>query len=355
MRLLPVVILLALVLLMSVISVASATTYLVPGDSAKIPVYYPYGTCWYFPAGDQVETTKLYDLPSYRDEDLSVCNLTAEQSQTMSEGVYDLVYTYPPRLLNHVTNAFKKDISWNDNHLVSVFATNHTIDETARQAQMIRSDLEGLIAVNNFDGLEQYLVEIQKPSIVVNSITALFYNELEIYGTSTFTNGTPIIIKVDEIDHIGMRDEKNFTFTTSVVRDPTHPVGTWRTVMKLDMPSMAPGWHDVNIYANDLVMTTRFPISQSWEPVPTPRQYINYFWNGSIKPVIITHNITVIETVIKVEERWHTATPTPSILDALNEPINYPFKPGENITSYVATVLIAALASIILWRDYKWK
>jgi hypothetical protein len=121
--------------------------------------------------------------------------------------------------------------------------------------------------------------------------------------------------------------------------------------MVIPLQQMPDGWHTVTATSHSIISTVRFPIYETWKPIPSPTQYINYFSNGDIKPDIVTvvQTVTVIQTI----EKWHTATPTPSITDVLGNTINYPYSPGEKIPEYVAIFCMIGIAAIVLMRDYK--
>jgi hypothetical protein len=124
--------------------------------------------------------------------------------------------------------------------------------------------------------------------------------------------------------------------------------------MQLPLQWMPDGWHVVTASSDGITSTARFPIYETWKPVPSPTQYINYFSNGSLVPVTVT--VTIIEPpVIETVEEWHTATPTPSITDAVNNTIDYPYSPGGSIPSWVGVLCVIVIVAIVLKRDYKVK
>jgi len=98
--------------------------------------------------------------------------------------------------------------------------------------------------------------------------------------------------------------------------------------------------------------TARFPIYQAWTPEPTPKQYINYFGNGSMKPDVVT--VKVVEFKTEYKDRWHTATPTPPITDALGDQVPYPYENGEVIASWMWWIsALVLLCGIVMLRGEK--
>jgi hypothetical protein len=83
--------------------------------------------------------------------------------------------------------------------------------------------------------------------------------------------------------------------------------------------------------------------------MPTPKQYINYFSNGSVKPDIVT--VTVVQIQTQIIDRWHTATPTPDITDALGGKIDYPYK-AEDFTpiAWPVGMLFVVVILVVVWR-----
>jgi hypothetical protein len=125
--------------------------------------------------------------------------------------------------------------------------------------------------------------------------------------------------------------------------------------MIIPIQTMPSGWHNATIYAGDLITTARFRVDlHEWTLGPTPTQYIKYLSDGSIAPVIVT--VTVPPVIITQEvDRWHTATPTPDITDALGQKIDYPYKPGDKLEGGVAIFAALVIAGIVLLRGSKWK
>ena len=122
--------------------------------------------------------------------------------------------------------------------------------------------------------------------------------------------------------------------------------------MNMPLQSMAEGWHELTATSDGLTSTVRFQVSESWNPSPTPVQYMNYFSNGSIKPDVLYFNTTITVIQTQMIDVWHTATPTPSITDALGGTIDYPYEPGKSLPEGVALVCMVGMAAIVLNRDY---
>ena len=123
----------------------------------------------------------------------------------------------------------------------------------------------------------------------------------------------------------------------------------------MPIQNMPPGWHEITIYAGSLVTTSRFKIDQrEWTPAPTPTQYVNYLSNGDIAPVTII--VTVMQTPeIRYQDRWHTATPTPDITDALGKKVSYPYAAGDVIPAWVGLVGLILIIGIVLAKGWKKK
>lgn len=321
--------------------------YIAQNDPASIQVVNDHGSCWIFPFSEKLEQTKLYDMPSGRIGNSSYCSLTSTQTANMKEGTYTLIYVYPAT----VNRKYMKDISWKDEKLVSIFSSVEPVNENGRQASMVLSDLKNMLK-GSTDKSEEYRIEIQAPIIEVSRIEGVTDVIIRITGTSNLKDKTPVTIKVDEWDHYAKGDSKTFTFNTVVVREGYSSIGNWSKDMQLPLQNMAPGWHDVTYYSGGLSGSTRFPIYQTWEPVPTPTQYINYFGNGTIKPDVVT--VVKIEKVIETKEIFIqlTATPTPDITDALGDKITYPYEKGESIPSYIGVILLLCLCGIVLTRGW---
>lgn len=332
--------------------VTASQFFIAKGDSAYVKVQNPYGTCWFFAKSDAPDFDKFYDMPSSEDGGgLTYCAITKDMSNAM-DGEYTLVYTHP---IVKDNKTVLKDVSWTDGKFVSVFADNPSIKPTG-SSRSAKDDLIAMISKHQIDGMMTYDLSVEDPYLHVNTIYGINSQSVKIKGTSNFQDGTKIKIIIDEQDHIAEKNLYDFTFYATVARPYSEIEGTFEDTMIIPMQEMHPGWHEVTVYSGDLVTTARFPLYEtSWTPFPTPTQYINYFGNGSIKPDVVTVEKTVIVT--KEIDRWHTATPTPPVTDALGNVINYPYKPEENTTIPVEWPVAAmvALAVIVLWRDYKWK
>ncbi|MDD3725414.1 MAG: hypothetical protein PHV83_07815 [Bacteroidales bacterium] len=329
--------------LLILISCASASPYYVAqGDSALIPFKHDNGTCWYF--GSSAQTPDLYDTPSVAIGNTTFCKITTDESSTM-QGWYDLVYTYPSKL-NNITPF--KDVRWSRSGLQSALSSSSFLDESGKQSQTVKSDLLNLIKTNGIDNYELSTISIDKPYITITRIEAKTDVIEHIQGYTNLQNGTTITIKVDEMERYALHDSANYTFQTEVIRPDNIALGTWDSDMMLPLQDMYPGWHNVNVYADDVTASVRFPIYQYWTPVPTPTQYINYFGNGSIKPDIVTVEVTVPVYINQTKYIQLTATPTPDITDVFGNTINYPYKPETTYPDSIGFVLLAMLAAVIV-------
>lgn len=333
-------------LLLLIAAVAASPFYTAQGDSANISFVHANGTCWYF--GNAGQDSELYDIPAVMYNNTTYCQLSSKLSGTM-QGTYDIVYTYPS-LINNVTPF--KDISW-DNGLKSVLAASKFVDESGKQSKTVKADLIDLITVNGIDNYETSQIIVDKPSLTIDRIEAKTDVIEHIQGTTNLQNGSIVTIKVDEMERYALHDYANYTFTTMVNRPDILALGTWECDMMLPLQTMSPGWHNVKVYSGDVQSTVRFPIYQYWTPVPTPTQYINYFGNGSIKPDVITVEVTVPVYITQKEYIQLTATPTPPILDALGNTIKYPYEKGTEISPSIGIVLLLLLAAIVLLKGGK--
>lgn len=344
--------LIAMLFALCVSPVLGAQFFVAKGDEASVVVQNPYGTCWYFPASDGLDTWRFYDIPSIEDVNgTTYCHITSQMSYAMT-GEYTLVYTSP---IVKDNKTVLKDISWNGKSIVSVFADvkSNTPDGGGNEALAM---LVSMVGEHKIDTTQQFTLSVDDPYIHVKTLYGVNQYVVRASGSSNFQDGTEVRIVVDEQDHIATHDVSNFTFKTTVSRPYTEIEGKWEAQMIMPMQEMAPGWHQVTIYSNDLITTARFPLYEtSWTPYPTPTQYIKYFGNGSIQPDVVTVERTVIVT--KEVDRWHTATPTPPVTDALGDIVEYPFNP-EKAASIPKEVILGAgivVAALVVVRDWKWK
>lgn len=340
------------VLLVFVTPVAASPIYITQNDQATIHVANPAGTCWYFPSSEKLEQTKLYDIPVWSCGGDPCCTLAPEQTANMQEGPYNFVYTYPSKIVGaDNTTSYIKDISWQDNSLVSVFG-NKT-DESGKQAASVLSDLKQLTSESRTDKYEENQLIIQAPSLTITRQEPINDHLIRVSGTSNMANDTVVKIEIDKSDHEVLGDTAKFTFTDArVTRNAEDPSGVWSSAVNISISNLSPGWHETTASANGLITTARFPINSvdvAWTAMPTPKQYVNYFSNGSIKPDIVT--VTVVQIQTQIVDRWHTATPTPDITDALGGKIDYPYKVGDALPSvYLLLMLVALVVFLAVWR-----
>ncbi len=349
--------------LMLAVGISSASpVFVTQSDPLSIYVSNPEGTCWYFPTAEKLDTEKLYDMPVTKDGNDYYCALPSSVTKKMSIDKYTLVYTYPSVLVNPgdvvYRNTIKnpvnyiKEYSWNPETETIVSILGNVSYESGKQQFMILSDLRKLVSGSRIDKSEEYQFQIQEPSLTITRLEQVKDSVVRVSGHSNFANGTDITIKVDESDR-GAVAGWNATYKSKVVRPFEFANGDWNCDMIMPIQAMAPGWHTVAAYAGELQTTARFPIYQTWTPKPTPTQYINYFGNGSIKPDVVT--VTIVQIQTQIVDKWHTATPTPPITDALGDKIEYPYVPGEKIPEGAGIVALLCIVGIVMVRDWKWK
>ena len=323
---------------------ASGLIYVAQNDSLSIPVPAAGGTCWYFPVSEQTTLANMYDIPASG----TGCYLSRIQTAGMNEGTYDFVYTYPV----NVNGRWIKDVSWVNDSLVSIFAQDRIKDESGKQAVMVERDLGTMIQNGGVDRIYKDQIKVEAPYLTVQQVYQVADSTLKVSGTSNMNDGTPVHVYVDEVKHYAEHDTGCFTFDTVIHREALDEQGSWTVNMLLPLQEMAPGNHDLTVYAGSLRTTTSgFPITSWWTPLPTPTQYINYFWNGSAEPVTVIVTIPVVQK--EYVDRWNTATPTPAITDALGDPVDYPYTPGKSAAVPLGIVALLCVAAIVIARDYR--
>jgi hypothetical protein len=337
----------------ALIATTSAMPYTIAQESGvTIPVQHQYGSCWFFPDNDHEDPIQIYDIPASASGNDTYCMLTQEQTANMVSEHYNLVYTYP----SVVGTKILKDVSWENKSLVSVFKSGGAMDERGRIPKDIRLDLISLINKSGIDGFEDYYIEIQQPYLKIGSISQVNESYFHIAGTTNHDNDALVTIVIDGIRHTTQKDIDRFTFTTHVIKT-NQTIGFWGVDMKLPVQEMTAGggpetiWHDADATCGYSLATVQFPLYQTWEPSPTPTQYIAYLGNGNIAPVTVVVTKIVEKTIY--EDRWHTATPTPDITDALGNKIGYPYEPEAQSVSWqplVALLAIAILSGIVIRR-----
>jgi hypothetical protein len=334
------------IFLILLISAVSATTvYIAQGDPVSFEVK-PGGSCWYFPqSGIGID----YDLPPTQEGGLSYCTLSGKKTASMSTMEYRLIYQ-EPAIVNGV---YFKDLSWKNDQLVSSFTSSAPISESGKQGLMVMDDLKSLITKNRFNTCTENTIIIQRPDTRITDMGKVAENLYRISGTSNFADGTPILIKVDE-DRYYSQHDLNFTYHTKVIRPHNEISGTWSDDMLMPFQTMPPGWHDIAVYSGELITTVKFYIDeQEWKPGPTPTQYVKYLSDGNLAPQIVT--VVQEKIVDHYIDKWHTATPTPAVTDALGRNVEYPYKAGDQIPGWVALLALLCIAGLVLVRDWKWK
>lgn len=336
----------AIAILFLISNASASTSYIARGDPIWVNESHPQGTCWYFP--DSGRGT-LYDLPVSVNGNESYCVLQGSNTTQLQPIAYTLVYEEP----TFANGKYFKDISWVNNTLVSAFSGIHSIDESGKQAPQVMKDLQHLIAANGFNNFSTDKIVIQEPDL---KLSELRQTQTDIYtagGTSNLADGTPITIKIDEERYYAQHND-TFTYHSKVIRPSDQDMGTWKANMIMPIQEMPPGWHNISIYARELETTSMFKIDQhEWAPAPTPTEYVKYLSNGNIAPVTIT--IIQTQIIVQYQDRWHEATPTPDITDALGQKIPYPYSYGDKIPEWVALLALLFIAGIVITRDWKWK
>ena len=331
--------------------VSASPIYITQNDQATIHVANPAGTCWYFPSSEKLEQTKLYDIPVLSCGGDSCCTLDPEQTANMQEGPYNFVYTYPSKIVSvdiyNQSPKYIKDLSWKDTSLVSIFG-NRT-DEAGKQAASVLSDLKQLTSESRTDKYEENQLIVQAPSLTITRQEPINDHLMQVSGTSNMANDTVVKIEIDKSNHEILGDSAKFTFTDArIARTAEDPSGVWISEINISISNLSPGWHETTASANGLITTARFPINSvdvAWTAMPTPKQYVNYFSNGSIKPDVVT--VTVVQIQTQIVDRWHTATPTPDITDAFGGKIDYPYKASDEMPILEATVGLVALGILV--------
>lgn len=328
------------------VSAVSADIFVARGDPLQVQEIRAQGTCWYFP---ELGPGQYYNMPSSFEGNKTYCRLNGLQTHNMPLGRYTLVYVEPA----YVNGKYFSDVSWKDNHIVSSLSNTIPKDEAGAVASAVRKDLLQMISANGLNTYRETRFEIQEPEFYVIDIGRVGENVFRIRGSSNLADKTPITIKVDDKRYYAQHND-TFSYKTEIVRNSSSSYGNWSKDMLMPLQSMPPGWHDIAVYSGDLSTTVRFYVDeQEWGPQPTPTQYVKYLTNGNLAPEIVV----VVQTVVKTEyvDRWHTATPTPSITDALGNMVEYPYKPGGEIPVWVGIVCLGIVIVLVLVRGYTWK
>ena len=336
----------AMLILMAIVGTASAGTFIARGDPLQILETKPYGSCWYFPENGQ---GKYYDISPSIIGNRTYCTLTKSQTYGMPPGRYTVTYIEPAV----VNGKIFRDVSWHNNTLVSTLSYSGSIYEGGSIAEVVRSDLTRIVTANGLNIVRESSLVIEEPSMRVIDIGRVGDNVFRIRGESNLINGTLVSISVDDKRYFAQHND-TFSYKTSIIRPDSASMGSWSKDMLMPLQTMPPGWHDILVTAGELATTVRFYVDeQEWGPAPTPTQYVKYLTNGDIAP----EYITVIQTVEKIEykDRWHTATPTPPITDALGDPIDYPYEPGRDIPVWVGILSLGIITAAVIVRGYEWK
>jgi hypothetical protein len=344
MRYPPCLLLLALILL---VSAASAyPIYVAAGDPASVHENVPGGSCWLFPSSG---VGYEYDFSPATTGNETFCTIPGKTTANLIPGTYTMIYQEPVV----VGNKIFKDVSWVDNSLVSSFAKVKPVDESGKQAPAVMNDLKRLVETNQFNTLKTDQVFIEKPDLKLNTLQQTAENVYTASGTSNFADGTPVTIKIDDARYYSQHND-TFVYHTKVIRESSEASGSWSVNMLMPIQEMPPGWHEIAIYSRELSTTSQFRIyEQEWGPAPTPTQYIKYLSDGNIAPVYVT--VIQEKIVDHYTDRWHTATPTPAITDALGGTVDYPYKTGGQIPGWVALIALLCIAGIVIARDWTWK
>ena len=347
MRYFPFLLVIALTLLISIVS--AYPIYVATGDPVSVHENKPGGSCWLFPSsgtGYEYDFTPLIDI-----ENETFCSIPGEVTANLIPGTYTMAYQEPV----YVGNKIFKDVSWVNNTLVSSFAQIKPIDESGKEAPIVLTDLKRLIETNQFNTFISETVFIEEPDLKLNEMHQTAENVYTASGTCNLINGTPITIKIDDKRYFSQHND-SFTYHTAVIRSSNEVNGVWSAYMPMPIQEMPPGWHEIAIYSRELITTSQFKIDeQKWGPAPTPTEYVKYLSNGDIEPVYINNTIIVIETHTEYIDKWHTATPTPDITDALGGKVNYPYKTGSQIPGGIALLALVSIAGLVIMRDWKWK
>jgi hypothetical protein len=271
----------------------------------------------------------------------------------MPSGKYSLAYKYPAV----VNGKAIPDVTSDGNNLVSIFSDVQPIDITGKTGSQVKASLVDMISVHNMDSIAEYQIVVDEPEFTITRVEGIKEDLVQVSGISNLAGGTPIVVKVDELEHIAKGDIKRFAFSCNVERESYERSGKWHCNMPLPIQEMAPlpATHEIIATAGSIESSAQFPIYQAWTPAPTPTQYINYFGNGTVKPDVITVEIPVVVT--QIVDKWHTATPTPPVTDALGEVIDYPYNPqaGTQIPAWIAGVAALLIVVIVMARDWKWR
>lgn len=342
-----------LLLILAISSVSATTRYAVQGQEFNVALDHPGGTCWYFNENLSVGDS-LYDIPTNPKYVSQFCTLTDTQTASMEPGQYKMLYTYPGTVNDgSVYQKGIKDIRYINGSLVSILSGVNPVNIEGRSPSYVLENLERMIRTNGIDNINYYSIEVIPPSLTIDSVVIIGRNELFITGKSTLNNNTIVTVKFDELERYALHDSANFTVKAFVVRPFGEGLGTWGATMVMPLENVAPGWHNVDVYAEKMHTSVRVPVYQDWTPHPTPTQYLNYFGNGSIKPVVVT--VTIPVTVVKEKYIQLTSTPTPDITDALGGKIPYPYEPGDTIPWWVGILSLFGIAVVALLKGWKLK
>jgi hypothetical protein len=338
---------LVLLLILIISPITASQVYIARGDATAIQRDAPDGTCWLF---SDYGSVAFYNMPSETVGDgVTYCEISKTMSYAMSPGEYTLLYQEPV-VLNGKTF---RDVSWVNGSLVSSISIP-PIDESGKTPNLILKDLKSLISTNKLNTYSEVTIHLQDPYLKVSELGRTGESIYTVKGTSNFADDTSVTIKIDDTRYFAQHDD-SFTYKTVVERPAMDMDGTWEKEMFMPIQNMTPGWHNLSVIAGELRTEAMFKIEeQEWGPRPTPTQFIKYLSNGNIAPVIVT--VTVVQPPVTIyQDRWHTATPTPDITDALGQKVEYPYSSGEVIPGWVGIGCLCLIGLIVLVRDRKWK
>lgn len=350
--------------------VSAIQIYVAQGDAANVPVEEPGGTCWVLPETGPADHA-LFDFQPIIVGKYWTCQIPANYTANMHDGTYTVLYQNPAV----INGKSFKDISYKDGFLVSSLVNSEQYDTSGKDSSAILQKLTDMINSTQLNTVVINQVVIETPLLTVDSFGPITREELSllksestansiivplviespyyrISGQTNLPNGTTITVSIDEVRFYAQHNS-NYTYTTKIIRSDYAPENRWTINIPLNMNNLPPGWHDVSVYGGEMLTTRRFKTDQQVVPFPTPTQYVNYLSNGDIAPVYINTTVTVVQ--VKYEDRWHTATPTPTLTDALGSKVNYPYDPGETIPSWVGVVCVILVAVLVIAPERKLK
>jgi len=319
------------------------------GDPVWVAEYSPNGTCWLFP-DHGIGDSRFYDIPAQHINNVTWCNIYGTDTANLNPGTYFIVHEAPAM----VNGNWFKDISWINGTLTSSLKLGQNIDESGKDASVIMQNLEDTISSDNLNTYSTDTIYLQKPLITITGIDRTATDVYTISGQSNLRDGENLTIYVDDLRYLSQHNT-SFIYNANVVKHMNESTGIWSEDMQMDINNMPAGWHTAEVYGGNTYASVRFKIDQQqWLPAATPTEYVKYLSNGDIAPVtIIVTQTPVIE--ITYVDRWHPATPTPAITDALGGAEDYPYTPGKSVAVPIGVLALVAMGAIVLLRDYRRK